>query len=201
MYILRMFRRRFLPLILPLVVALAACGGRTITRSGAENLLTSLPSGILDSEDVKVLSVSQASSGSAIVETTVRAAFRVEKVKGDWVVREVRVGNHQWESIERLLAALSRIKTEQTRQILDAVAAALARYKEKNGRLPAFEDYADLSDSLYPDYMAESYRLDAWRQPLMAFREGADTIRLVSAGPDEKFDSPDDIVLVRSYAR
>jgi hypothetical protein len=195
------YRLKFLPLLLFLMAAVAACGGRTITRSSAEKLLVSLPSGVLDNEDVKVLSVSQVSSGTAIVETTVRAAFRMEKVKGDWVVREVRVGNHQWESIESLLAALNRIKTEQTQKTLETVAAALARYSEKNGRLPTFDDYADLSDALYPDYMAETCRLDAWRQPLRAFREGADTIGLVSAGPDEKFDSPDDILLAKSYTR
>ncbi len=191
---------RFLALVVPLMLTAAACGGRSVTRGSAEKLLTSLPSGILDNEDVKVHSVSQTSASSALVETTVRAAFRMEKVKGDWVIREVRIGNHQWESIENFVAALNRVKTEQTQRILETVAAALARYKEKNGRLPAFDDYTDLSDALYPDYMTEIYRLDAWRQPLKASREGTDTIRLASAGPDGKFDSADDIVLIRTFS-
>src|SRR5512143_1613678 len=104
------------PLVLSLMFFLGACGGRTVTRSSAEKLLVSLPSGILDDEDVKVLSVNQVSSGTAVVETTLRAAFRMEKVQGDWVIREVRLGNHQWESIDNLMAALDRIKTEKARQ-------------------------------------------------------------------------------------
>jgi hypothetical protein len=193
------YRLRFLALALPLLAVAAACGGRTITRTSAEKLLVSLPSGTLDNEDVKVLSVSQVSSGAAIVETTVRTAFRVERIKGDWVVREVRVGNRQWESIDSLLAALNSVKAEHARQILGVISSALERYREKYGRLPTFNDYVALSDALYPDYMADAYRLDPWRQPWRAFRETGDTVRLVSAGPDEKPDTPDDIVLVKAY--
>jgi len=194
------YRLRFLLLVVPCACLLAACGGRTVSRSSAEKLLVGLPSGILDDEDVKVLSVSQVSSSTAIAETTLRAAFRMEKVQGDWVVREVRLGNHQWESIENLMTALNRIKTDRARQILETVSAALAQYRQKIGRLPVFDDYVDRSDALYPNYMPEAYRLDPWRQPFGAFREGPDTVKLVSAGPDEKPDTPDDIVLVRSYA-
>ena len=188
------------PLVLSLMFLFGACGGRTVTRSSAEKLLVSLPSGILDDEDVKVLSVNQVSSGTAVVETTLRAAFRMEKVQGDWVIREVRLGNHQWESLDNLMAALDRIKTEKARQMLETVSAALARYTQKNGHLPAFDDYVDLSDALYPNYMPEAFRLDPWRQPLRAFREGLDRVKLISSGPDGKPDTSDDIVLVKNYA-
>lgn len=197
-----MFRHR-LRLVLPLLAVtatVAACGGRTVTRSRAEKLLVNLPSGVLDDEDVRVLSVSQISANTAIAETTLRAAFRMEKVQGDWVIREVRLGNHQWESIESLMAALDRIKTDKARQILETVSEALVQYRRKNGHLPAFDDYVDLSDALYPGFMTEAYRMDPWRQPLRAVREGPDTVKLVSAGPDGKPDTPDDIVLVRNYA-
>jgi hypothetical protein len=188
-----------LSLVLVLLATVAACGGRTVTRRSAEKLLVSLPSGILDEKDVEVLGVTQISSNNAIADTRVRAAFALEKVDGKWVVRQVRVGNDQWESIDNLRAALNRIKTEQTRQLLETIASSIARYEEKNGRLPVFNNYQELSDALYPDYQSEPLRLDAWRQPIRAFREGKDTIRLVSSGPDEKPDTPDDIILVKSY--
>jgi len=181
------------------LVGMAACGGRTVTRRSAEKLLVNLPSGILDEKDVEVLGVSQLTSGNAVVETKVRAAFALEKVNGEWVVRQVRVGNGQWESIDNLRAALDRIKTEQTRLLLETVASSIGRYREKNGRLPVFDNYQALSDALYPDYQAEPLRLDAWRQPIRAYREGNDTVKLVSSGPDEKPDTPDDIILVKSY--
>ena len=202
LYILGMFsyRLRFLTLVLPFVYLLVACGGRTVTRSSAEKLLVNLPSGVLDEGDVKVVSVSQISAGTAIAETTLRAAFRMEKVQGEWVIRDVRLGNHQWESVENLMAALDRIKVDKAHQVLETISAALLQYRQKSGHLPAFDDYVDLSDALYPNYMTEAYRLDPWRQPLRAFREGPDTVKLVSSGPDEKPDTHDDIVLVRNYA-
>jgi hypothetical protein len=98
-----------LSLVLVLLANAAACGGRTVTRRSAEKLLVSLPSGILDEKDVEVLGVTQISSNNAIVDTRVRAAFALEKVDGKWVVRQVRVGNEQWESIDNLRAALNRI--------------------------------------------------------------------------------------------
>jgi hypothetical protein len=194
------YRLRFLTLVLPFVYLLAACGGRTVTRSSAEKLLSNLPSGILDEGDIKVVSVSQISAGTAIAETTLRAAFRMEKVQGEWVIRDVRLGNHQWESIENLTAALDRIKVDKAHQVLETISAALLQYRQKTGHLPAFDDYVDLSDALYPNYMTEAYRLDPWSQPLRAFREGPDTVKLVSSGPDGKPDTRDDIVLVRNYA-
>jgi hypothetical protein len=118
-----------LSLVLVLLANAAACGGRTVTRRSAEKLLVSLPSGILDEKDVEVLGVTQISSNNAIVDTRVRAAFALEKVDGKWVVRQVRVGNEQWESIDNLRAALNRIKTEQTRQLLETVASSIARYR------------------------------------------------------------------------
>ena len=188
-------------LILMLWGVTTACGGRAVNRSSAQKLLVSLPAGILEKEDVEILSVSQTGGRDAIIETSVRTAFKIEKVKGEWVVREVRVGNSQWERIEDFEAALDRSKAERTRIALGEVAAALDRYREKNGRLPDFSDYVSLSDQLHPGYQESAIRLDAWRRPLGAFRQDERTIRLISAGADARFDTPDDIVVIRAYPR
>ena len=187
-------------LILMLWGVTTACGGRAVNRSSAQKLLVSLPAGILEKEDVEILSVSQTGGRDAIIETSVRTAFKIEKVKGEWVVREIRVGNSQWERLEDLEAALDRVKAERTRRTLDEIAAALDRYREKNGHLPEFRDYVSLSDQLHPGYLGSAVRLDAWLRPLGASRQDDRTVRLISAGADARFDTPDDIVVTRTYA-
>jgi hypothetical protein len=177
-----------------------ACGGRAVNRSSAQKLLVSLPAGILEKEDVEILSVSQTGGRDAIIETSVRTAFKIEKVKGEWVVREIRVGNSQWERLEDLEAALDRVKAERTRSALEEIAVALDRYREKNGHLPEFRDYVSLSDQLHPGYLGSAVRLDAWLRPLGASRQDDRTVRLISAGADARFDTPDDIVVTRTYA-
>jgi len=187
--------------VLALFSPCAACGGRTVTKASAQKLLVSLPSGVFDQKDLEILAVRQTGGRNAIIETTVRAAFKIEKVQGSWAVREVKVGNHGWVKIEDIAAALLRVQTEDTRALLEEVAASLDRYRKKNGRLPAFADYVTLSDALYPDHQSRIIRFDAWQQPLVASLQGVDTVRLASVGPDSKPGTADDIVVIRAYPR
>jgi hypothetical protein len=154
---------------------------------------------LIKKEDLIVDSVTQATPRNAIVETRLRTAFRLERVRGQWVIREVRLGNGPWYSLDDVSKVLQRSKVEETQQSLEKVALAIARYKEKNGSLPEFKDYVSLTDKLAPDYLEPLIRLDAWERPIIAYRLNATTIRLVSVGPDGKLGSDDDISLTRSY--
>jgi hypothetical protein len=120
-------------------------------------------------------------------------AFRLEKVRGVWVVREVRLGHGQWEKVGNLVQALEKVKSEETSEMLSRVAEAILKYRKENGTLPVFMDYIGLSDVLSPKYMTPLIRLDAWRRPLGAERAGADSILLRSAGTDGQFGTDDDI--------
>ncbi|PYU87205.1 MAG: hypothetical protein DMG08_28510, partial [Acidobacteria bacterium] len=71
--------------------------------------------------------------------------FRFEKVNGKWVIREVRLGKRPWEKLDDILRALEQVKTEQTRKLLEQVAAAIEKYREANGALLDFKDYVSLS--------------------------------------------------------
>ncbi|NWG13086.1 MAG: hypothetical protein HXY20_06075 [Acidobacteria bacterium] len=194
---------RFVSFLSLIFLALLAggCGGRTVTKGAAQKLLVSFPSGILDKESVKILSVSQISARDAIVETDVRAAFKLERVRGEWVVSEVRIGNEEWAKIDDLAEALTRVRVEQTRRLLHEIADSLGRYRELHGQLPVFHDYTGLSDTLSPRFQSPAVRLDAWRRPFAASRLDETTVRLISGGPDRKMGSADDIVLVRDYSR
>jgi hypothetical protein len=183
-------------LIAPLSILLTACGGRMLSKSAAQNLIVGLPDDILNKEGVSIESVGQ-TGNDAVVETNIRAAFRLEKTRGKWVIRDIRVGQDQWESLSDLREALTRVKTEETQRLLEQVSASIEKYRQKNGTLPSFADYVSLTDSLFPAYLSPLIRLDSWRRPLFAEHQGSGAIRLVSAGPDGKFGTADDIVVAK----
>lgn len=188
--------RRIVSFLLPLLV-LTACGGRAINKKNAQDIIAG--QGLFTEKTIDIESVSQTGSAEAIVRAKLPAAFRLQKVHGKWEMREVRVGNGQWEKVENFVAALNRIKAEETTAMLNEVAVAIDRYRAKNGRLPDFKDYVALSDVLTPDYLQPLIRLDAWQNPLIAIRTAPVSLLLLSAGPDGKVGTPDDIVLTRTY--
>jgi len=180
---------------------LIACGGRAINKKTAHEVIAHSPLGVFAKTDVYIESVSQTGQRDALVEARLRAAFRFEKVQGKWVIREVRLGNRPWEKLDDVLVALQTVKIEETRKLLEKVAAAIAQYRQKKGSLPPFKDYTSLSNQLNPEFLIPLIRLDAWQHPLAASMVGTDSVRLESAGADGKFGSEDDIVLTRSFPR
>ncbi|HYK89377.1 MAG TPA: type II secretion system protein GspG [Acidobacteriota bacterium] len=185
--------------IVLLLLFLTACGGRSLNKNVAQDLVAQLSSDTLHKEDVYIESVTQTGERSAIVEAKLQTAFRFEKIHGRWVIKEVRVGRAQWQSLDEFQRALDSIKTEDTKKLLEKVAEAIEMYRKKNGGLPAFTDFVSLTNVLNPDYLTPLVRLDAWQHPLTAERIGSDGVRLMSAGRDGKLGTSDDIVLSRRY--
>jgi len=186
------------PCLLFCIVLSAGCAGRSINTNRARNAIADMSQGALEKEDVDVVKVTSIGGSEAIAETRLKTAFRIEKVKGKWVVREVRLGHGQWEKASDLAAALEAVKTDETKRTLDRISEAIQKYRESTGKLPVFKDYIALSDQLSPAYLAPLIRLDSWKHPLAAEHTGADTIILQSAGPDGKLDTSDDIRLTIS---
>jgi hypothetical protein len=182
---------RLLYLAFP-VLLLSACGGRNLSIVDARELIAGIPQEALKKEDVDVVKTTQTSGSEAIVETKLNAAFRLEKVRGKWEVREIRVGRGQWEKIDNLVRTLELVKIEETRDMLDKVAQSIQAYRKETGALPEFTDYISLSDKLSPKFMTPLIRLDAWRRPLGAVRTN-DTIAIWSNGPDGNPGTSDDI--------
>lgn len=187
-------RMRFLfPFICILLTA--GCAGRTTGNGHARDAILQLPQSELEKEDVDVVKVSKIGGSEAIVETQLKTAFRIEKVNGQWIVREVRLGHGQWEKVSNLAVALDAVKADETKAMLAQLAEAIRKYRQNTGSLPVFKDYIMLSDQLSPRYMTPLIRLDSWRQPLEASRPDEDTILLRSAGSDGQLGTPDDIRL------
>ncbi len=183
--------------LLVITMSAGGCAARSLGKKSARDILIAAHADTLSKDELSVLGVTQVGSGEAVVEVQLHAAFRLRKIEGQWVVREVRVGQNQWESLDDVLRALQQVKIEETRRDLEKVAAALEAYRQKNGRLPAFNNYVELSDALYPLYLSPLIREDAWKRPLVATHEGSGAVRLGSPGPDGKLGTQDDIVIIK----
>jgi hypothetical protein len=182
---------RFLYFLFPILI-LSACGGRGLNSGNVRGIIVSIPQEMLEKEDVDVVKVSQTGGSEAIVETRLKTAFRLERVRGKWEVREVRLGHGQWEKVSNLERTLEIVRIEETQKLLDQVAASVQAYKKANGALPQFSDYITLSDILSPKFMTPLIRLDAWRRPLSAERQRNAAI-IWSVGPDGQPGTDDDI--------
>src|SRR5437899_1902747 len=110
---------------------LTSCSARSLSKKSARDLIADLQGGTFDKEEVYIDSVSQTGDRDAVAEATVRAAFRFEKVKGKWVIREVRLGKRPWEKLDDILRALDQIKSRETHELLERVAAAVEKYRER----------------------------------------------------------------------
>ena len=176
------------------ILLLTGCGGRSLGEHTARNLIIEIPEESLEKEDIDVVNVTQVSGSEAIVETRLKAAFRLQRVEGKWIVREVRLGHGQWEKVNNLVQTLDFVKAEETRRMLDTIAASIEKYRDDHGSTPVFKDYVSLSDLLSPKYMTPLIRLDAWRRPIQAEVGASNTIVLRSAGPDGQYGTADDIV-------
>lgn len=162
-------------------------------------MIVDLPEGTFGKGDVSIDSLQSLGGNAAIAEARVRAALRLERVGGTWVIREVKIGRRPWERLDTLLAAVERAKGDETRRTLETVAEALTRYRTQRGKLPEFRDYVTLSDALHPDFLNPLVRDDAWQRPLHAYLADPATVRLVSAGPDGQLGSRDDVEVVRTF--
>jgi hypothetical protein len=189
--------------VYPLICILlfAGCAARTINNNLAKNVIVELPQRALEKEDVDVMKLIRIGGTEAIAETQLKTAFRMEKVEGQWVIREIKLGHGQWEKIDNLSEALDHVKIEETKIMIDRIAEAIQKYRESTGNLPAFKNYVTLSDQLSPKYLTPLIRLDSWRQPLEAMQSDANTILVCSAGPDGKFRTSDDICKTISPAQ
>jgi hypothetical protein len=183
-------------ILLPLTILflfLSGCGGHKISTGKAQKVIIEPPQITLEKEDVEVVDIIQPTNSSAVAETLIKAGFRLQKKDGKWKVREVQIGHGQWEKIENLLEALKRVKIEETHQMLDRIANAVREYHKATGTMPQFADYVKLSDILAPKYLDPLIRLDSWENPLQSKTLDSGDILVVSAGPDGRIDTDDDI--------
>ena len=196
-----MSKRNFLGLSLLLVVT----GGLLITTTRAAGDLTAKEArrliarvaGIqLPSDAVRIKDVSSLGN-SATVTATVETAFKFEKGSdGKWRVAEMRTGDRRWEDVDLLMKALNAEKTARARAELESLATALDAFRRERGSYLESKSEATLIDNLNPRFLKSIIRVDPWHQPY-AYEGTRSSFVLRSAGPDEKINTEDDVVISR----
>ncbi|HYX27658.1 MAG TPA: type II secretion system protein GspG [Pyrinomonadaceae bacterium] len=184
---------------------LVAAGGviNTTTRAAgdltpkeARRLIARLAGIQLPSDAVRIKEVS-AMGNSATVTAQVETAFKLDKGSdGKWRVTEIRTGDRRWEDVDLLVQALNAEKTARARAELESIATALEAFRRERGSYLESKSEAALIDNLNPRFLSRIIRVDPWHQPYEY--EGTRTsFVLRSAGPDEKPNTADDVVVSR----
>ena len=110
------------------------------------------------------------------------------------MLREVRLGEMQWESVQDLKEALDAVRTRRTRQDMQAVLDAQEKYRSQTGSYPATKDFDDLIDKLSPRYLDRLVRFDRWSHEYRMVTERGKP-GILSDGPDGKAGTGDDVRL------
>jgi hypothetical protein len=167
-----------------------------LTPKEARRLIARLAGIQLPSDAVRIKDVS-AMGNSATVVAQVETAFRFDKGgDGKWRVAEIRTGDRRWEDVDMLVKALNIEKSARARAELESMATALEAFRRERGSYLTSKSQAALVDNLNPRFLPRVIRVDPWHQPYEY--EGTRTsFVLRSAGPDEKPNTADDVVISR----
>jgi hypothetical protein len=167
-----------------------------LTPKEARRLIARMAGIQLPSDAVRVKEVS-AMGNSATVVAQVETAFRFDKGgDGKWRVAEIRTGDRRWEDLDMLLKALNAEKIARARAELESIATALESFRRERGSYLESKSEAALIDNLNPHYLARVIRVDPWHQPYEYEGTHASFV-LRSAGPDEKLNTSDDVIISR----
>jgi len=196
-----MSKRTILIITLSILVAVGGVINGTraagdLTPKEARRLIARLAGIQLPSDAVRVKEVS-GMGNSATVIAQVETAFRFDKSgDGKWRVAEIRTGDRRWEDVDLLVKALNTEKTARARAELELIATALESFRRDRGSYLESKSEGALIDNLNPRYLKSVIRFDPWHQPYEY--EGTRTsFVLRSAGPDEKPNTADDVVISR----
>jgi hypothetical protein len=151
-----------------------------------------LPSDAIRIQEVSPAPIPLASQGSATVVAWIRVDARLLKDKG-WRVTELRTGNHDWATVDSVIAEVNQQKRDRANAELELMAQALERFRQERGFYVVSDSQAVAMDHLSPRYLARVIRVDPWQQPYK-YQGDRDHFTLRSAGPDRKADTPDDLV-------
>lgn len=176
---------------------LTGCGAsRKLSEDTAKEKILELGLLDLNNKQIQVQRIIHAGEDQAVAEASLPMAFRLSKTKGkDWQINAVRLGDRNWIDTQAFLAALHEVRARQTQQSLKQLQEGIRKYQAKQGALPVVSDIVKLTDLLFPEYMAEVIRYDAWSHEIKVSSAGDNTFQLSSAGPDGVPGNADDIHL------
>ncbi len=146
----------------------------------------------LDKKQVEILSAKE-SGDTILAEVRVTTAVRLVRSEGKWELAEIRLGDRRWEKADHILALLDEQRLETTRGRLRQLRQAMQSHLESEGTVPQVETFTALVDVLYPVFLEEAVRLDAWSNPFVYEATSARQYGLRSSGADGVVGTADDI--------
>lgn len=174
-------------------VAVRARRSGELSPGDARGLIAKMPGFDLSRDAVRVKEVN-AIGNSAVVVAQVETAFRMERDgAGKWRVAEIRTGQNRWQSVDEIARSLAEEKNTVARAEMETIATALESYRRARGGYVTADTVAVLMDHLQPRFLCRVIRIDPWHQPY-SYAGTAGSYTLRSAGPDEKLDTPDDVI-------
>jgi hypothetical protein len=175
------------------VLVWATVDGLSVQK--VRQLLQKMAGANLNKEQVQIKKITGGLTGSdAVVEARIETAFRLVKDKDDWRIAEIRLGDRQWESFELVEEAIRREKARRTGALLQKMADAIEAYRKDRGQMPDADNVGALLDYLTPRYLNPPMRFDLWGKQF-EYRGERDRYTLLSAGPDGKSGTKDDLVV------
>jgi len=167
-----------------------------LSAKEARRLIARMAGIQLPSDAVRIKDVSAVGS-SATVTAQIETAFKFDKGSdGKWRVAEIRTGDRRWEDVELLTKALNNEKTARARAELESMATALEAFRRERGGYLAAKSQAVLIDNINPRFLSRAIRIDPWHQPY-EYEGTRSSFTLRSAGPDEKPNTGDDVIISR----
>jgi hypothetical protein len=134
---------------------------------------------------------------SVVAELAVEANFRLAREgRGRWRVTEVVLGDFESGDLGVVWQKVDARKAARARADMEAVGAALERYRSERGSYVAAESEVVLMDHLSPSYLGRVIRLDPWLRPYR-YAGTRERFTLSSDGPDGKQGTPDDVTFSR----
>ena len=182
--------------LMALTLPFTACGlqhEKSLSKS-----LSSLQIADLHPNDMKVVSFEEHSNSQALVEADIHTTFLIKKnLRGEWEVVSIRWGDRRWEDARFFSEALNEARQRAVTSDFEKLSRAIEKFQSENKELPSAENIAALNDLLYPHYMTEPVRLDPWSNEYRFQLTSRHSYIILSAGPDRRFGTPDDIRLER----
>ncbi len=173
-----------------LLLGLTGCGkGLEVQAARAAGTFDGLS---LEEDQVEVLGTRK-SGDSILAEIRVTTAVRLVRKGGEWRIAEIRLGDRRWEKADHILAILHQERTETTLTRLGQLHRAVHRHLESEGTVPQVQTSTALVDALYPRFLAEAVRLDAWSNSFIYEPLSLRDYRLRSPGADGEAGTADDI--------
>jgi hypothetical protein len=183
-------------LLVTSLIVISGCASGPLSHDEARKRIAAIAGSGLVPQAVEIRRIVSQTDTQVIAESTVSLAvqFKRADAKADWQIEAVRLGDRDWISLNELLAAIDETRRQSTTEALDKLAAGIAKYRQRNGSIPAAKDIVGLTDLLHPLYMTDLVRLDGWGNPIEYLPTGTGTFRLFSRGPDGRASTRDDIV-------